>query len=61
MTGSVSQSFLSRLARAIHEKDARGWLQVLDELLAMGKDPARFIEDMIYYFRDMLLFGASSP
>ena len=34
-------------------------LEVLDELLAMGKDPARFIEDMIYYFRDMLLFQAA--
>ena len=34
-------------------------LQVLDELLAMGKDPARFIEDMIYYFRDMLLYQAA--
>lgn len=59
VTGSVSQAFLSRLAKAIHEKDVAGSLQVLDELLAMGKDPARFIEDMIYYFRDMLLFQAS--
>ena len=25
----------------------------------MGKDPARFIEDMIYYFRDMLLYQAA--
>lgn len=59
VTGSVSQTFLSRLAKAIHEKDVAGSLQVLDELLAMGKDPARFIEDMIYYFRDMLLFQAA--
>lgn len=59
VTGSVSQAFLSRLAKAIHEKDVAGSLQVLDELLAMGKDPARFIEDMIYYFRDMLLFQAA--
>jgi DNA polymerase-3 subunit gamma/tau len=59
VTGSVSQAFLSRLAKAIHEKDVAGSLQVLDELLAMGKDPARFIEDIIYYFRDMLLFQAA--
>ena len=59
VTGSVSQTFLSRLAKAIHEKDVAGSLQVLDELLAMGKDPARFIEDMIYYFRDMLLYQAA--
>ncbi len=59
VTGSVSQSFLSRLAKTIYEKDVAGSLQVLDELLAMGKDPARFIEDMIYYFRDMLLYQAA--
>lgn len=59
VTGSVSQTFLSRLAKAIHEKDVAGSLQVLDELLALGKDPARFIEDMIYYFRDMLLYQAA--
>jgi DNA polymerase III subunit gamma/tau len=59
VTGSVSQTFLSRLAKAIHEKDVASSLRVLDELLAMGKDPARFIEDMIYYFRDMLLYQAA--
>ena len=59
VTGSVSQAFLSRLAKAIYEKDVAGSLRVLDELLAMGKDPARFIEDMIYYFRDMLLYQAA--
>lgn len=59
VTGSVSQAFLSRLAKAIVEKDVATSLQVLDELLAMGKDPIRFIEDMIYYFRDMLLYQAA--
>ncbi|MFJ7748255.1 DNA polymerase III subunit gamma/tau [Peribacillus sp. NPDC097295] len=59
VTGSVSQSFLSRLAKAIYDKEVAVALEVLDELLAMGKDPARFIEDMIYYFRDMLLFQAA--
>ncbi|MFI8496662.1 DNA polymerase III subunit gamma/tau [Peribacillus butanolivorans] len=56
VTGSVSQAFLSRLAKAIYDKEVAVALEVLDELLAMGKDPARFIEDMIYYFRDMLLY-----
>ncbi|PRS23534.1 DNA polymerase III subunit gamma/tau [Bacillus sp. RJGP41] len=56
VTGSVSQAFLSRLAKAIYDKEVAVALEVLEELLAMGKDPARFIEDMIYYFRDMLLF-----
>lgn len=59
VTGSVSQEYLSRLAKSLNEKDVVTSLQILDELLAMGKDPVRFIEDMIYYFRDMLLFQAA--
>ncbi|CAH0347748.1 DNA polymerase III subunit gamma/tau [Bacillus sp. CECT 9360] len=56
VTGSVSQAFLSRLAKAIYEKDVTNALLTLEELLAMGKDPARFIEDMIFFYRDMLLY-----
>lgn len=56
VTGSVSQAFLGRLAKAIYEKDVAEALQVLDELLSMGKDPTRFIEDMIFFFRDLLLY-----
>ena len=28
----------------------------MEELLFHGKDPARFIEDFIYFYRDMLLY-----
>lgn len=59
VTGSVSQSFLNQLARAIHEKDAASGLEALEELLYQGKDPARFIEDLIYFYRDMLLYKAA--
>lgn len=56
VTGSVSQAFLGRLAKAIYEKDVTTALQILEELLSMGKDPSRFIEDMIFFYRDMLLY-----
>ncbi|MFD0051997.1 DNA polymerase III subunit gamma/tau [Actinomycetes bacterium NPDC127524] len=59
VTGSVSQAFLGRLARAIYEKQVAEALQVLDELLALGKDTSRFIEDMIFFYRDMLLYQAA--
>ncbi|MFJ5625658.1 DNA polymerase III subunit gamma/tau [Peribacillus loiseleuriae] len=59
VTGSVSHVFLGKLARAIYDKNVADALEVLDELLAMGKDPARFIEDMIFFFRDMLLYQAA--
>ena len=59
VTGSVSQSFLNQLARAVHEKNAASGLEALEELLHQGKDPARFIEDLIYFYRDMLLYKAA--
>lgn len=59
VTGSVSQGFLHRLATAIKQKDAAAGLEALEELLAQGKDPARFIEDFILYYRDMLLYKSA--
>lgn len=56
ITGSVSQGYLTNLVRSIHEKDISSALQSLDQLISSGKDPMRFIEDLIYYYRDMLLY-----
>ncbi|WP_174735177.1 DNA polymerase III subunit gamma/tau [Mesobacillus harenae] len=59
VTGSVSQNFLNQLARAVIEKDVTHGLEALEELLFQGKDPTRFIEDFIYYYRDMLLYKSA--
>ncbi|MFT9599805.1 DNA polymerase III subunit gamma/tau [Mesobacillus sp.] len=59
VTGTVSQNFLNQLARAIHERNAAAGLEALEELLLQGKDPARFIEDLIFFYRDMLLYKAA--
>jgi DNA polymerase III subunit gamma/tau len=56
VTGAVSQGFLNKLAKAVEEKDVANGLEALDELLFHGKDPSRFIEDFIFYYRDMLLY-----
>ncbi|WP_026693539.1 DNA polymerase III subunit gamma/tau [Peribacillus kribbensis] len=56
VTGAVSQSFLTRLAYSITEKDVAKALDIFEQLLSLGKDPSRFLEDMIFYFRDMLLY-----
>ena len=56
VTGSVSQAYLNQLAKAIMDKDVSSGLEALEELLYQGKDPTRFVEDFILYFRDMLLF-----
>lgn len=59
VTGAVSQGFLTKLATAVLEKDAAAALEYLEELLFQGKDPSRFIEDFIFYYRDMLLYKAA--
>ncbi|MCH1627853.1 DNA polymerase III subunit gamma/tau [Fredinandcohnia quinoae] len=56
ITGAVSQSFLTSLVNAIRDKDVRTALKTLDDLMNHGKDPMRFIEDLIFYYRDMLLY-----
>lgn len=56
ITGSVSQGFIGKISEAIHEQDVTTALQALDQLMYQGKEPARFIEDFIYYYRDMLLY-----
>lgn len=56
VTGSISQSYLNKLVESIQKKDIASALQVFEELLQQGKDPTRFVEDLIFYFRDMLLY-----
>src|SRR3954451_7175191 len=56
VTGAVSQGFLNKLAKAVMERDVASGLEALEELLFHGKDPSRFIEDFILYYRDMLLY-----
>ncbi|MGO4890601.1 DNA polymerase III subunit gamma/tau [Anaerobacillus sp. MEB173] len=56
ITGAVSQGFLHEVSTALNDKDVARGLKAVDQLIREGKDPARFIEDLIYYFRDMLLY-----
>lgn len=59
VTGAVSQVFLLNLAKAIKDHDVVSGLESLEELLFQGKDPTRFIEDLILFYRDMLLYKAA--
>ncbi|WP_338779234.1 DNA polymerase III subunit gamma/tau [Metabacillus sp. FJAT-52054] len=56
ITGSVSQNLLTGLVQSIHRKEVSGALQILSQLMDQGKDAVRFIEDLIYYYRDLLLY-----
>ncbi|KHF37792.1 DNA polymerase III subunit gamma/tau [Halalkalibacter okhensis] len=56
VTGAVSQQALTNVVSSIEEGDTLAALSQLEQLLQDGKDPNRFVEDLIYYFRDLLLF-----
>ncbi|PEA52874.1 DNA polymerase III subunit gamma/tau [Bacillus pseudomycoides] len=59
VTGSVSQRYLANLVESIYENDVSKALRIVDDIMNQGKDPLRFMEDFIYYYRDMLLYQTS--
>ncbi|MFC4324337.1 DNA polymerase III subunit gamma/tau [Litchfieldia salsa] len=56
ITGSVSHLFLTDIVSAINQQDIHTALKALDGMMENGKDPVRFLEDLIFYYRDMLLY-----
>ncbi|WP_205091560.1 DNA polymerase III subunit gamma/tau [Thalassobacillus pellis] len=59
VTGSVSQQKLAGVIDALHNQDVKGALQHVDDLIQNGKDPGRFVFDLIYYLRDILLYKSA--
>lgn len=55
VTGSIGEDIFYQLAEALLSKDAATALTMLDELIAEGKDVSRLAEDLITFFRDLLL------
>src|SRR5699024_10107113 len=56
ITGSVTQDLLEEYFESLAEKDTKNALDLLQNLLAEGKDAGRFVEDVILFGRDLLLF-----
>ena len=55
VTGSVSQDVFYDISQALLEKDVAKVLSLIEELIADGKEPLRLAEDLITFFRDLLL------
>ncbi|QRG67764.1 DNA polymerase III subunit gamma/tau [Brevibacillus choshinensis] len=55
ITGTVSQTYFSVLARHIAERDVAQVMEQFDQVMVQGKDPEQFLHDFMYYYRDMLL------
>ncbi|GEN31249.1 DNA polymerase-3 subunit gamma/tau [Cerasibacillus quisquiliarum] len=60
VTGGVSQDILTNIVTAMYNEDIQPSLARFDELIQNGKDPARFVYDMIYFLRDLLLYKSTS-
>nr|WP_106782113.1 DNA polymerase III subunit gamma/tau [Lysinibacillus timonensis] len=59
VTGSVSQDVFYDIAQALKEKDIAHVLSLTEGLIADGKEPVRLAEDLITFFRDLLLLQTS--
>lgn len=59
VTGAVSQGRLAEVVQALHDHEVKDALEAVDDLIQQGKDPGRFVFDLIYYLRDILLFQSA--
>ncbi|MGP6192730.1 DNA polymerase III subunit gamma/tau [Priestia megaterium] len=59
ITGAVSQAFIVKIVQAIFNENIVEALDSVESLIKNGKDPARFVENLIFYYRDVLLYQAS--
>lgn len=59
VTGSVSQQKLLQVVSSMYDKDVQQSLRLVDDLIQEGKDPGRFVFDLIYYLRDVLMYQSA--
>lgn len=59
VTGAIGEDIFYQLAEALLGKDAGTALSLLDQLITEGKDVSRLAEDLITFFRDLLLLQAA--
>ncbi|MCP8860256.1 DNA polymerase III subunit gamma/tau [Latilactobacillus curvatus] len=56
VTGSLTEALLTDYVQTIQDNAPKQALQLLQQILAEGKDAQRFVEDLIEYVRDLLLY-----
>lgn len=57
--GAVDAAVFSDLYRCVHKGDARGALQILDKILAEGRELVQAVTDFVWYLRNLMLLKAS--
>ena len=56
VTGGLTETLLTQYMQAIQQHKSAEALQLVQQILAEGKDAQRFIEDIIEYVRNLLLY-----
>ncbi|MCM3390509.1 DNA polymerase III subunit gamma/tau [Ureibacillus chungkukjangi] len=60
VSGSISQDIFYDLVESLKAREIAKVLTAIEELIADGKDPLRLAEDLITFFRDLLLLQTSN-
>lgn len=56
VTGALTQDFLHDYLVAVKDQSTQAGLAILQDILEDGKDPGRFVEDVILFSRDILVY-----
>ncbi len=59
--GAVDTEVFSMLLRKILDGDVAASIQILEEMVRQGKEMGQFINDLIWYLRNLLLVATASP
>lgn len=59
VTGRVSQDAFSEVAKFIQKGETVNVLSRISQLIQHGKDPEKLLEDLLYYYRDILLYRSA--
>lgn len=59
VTGGVSQQILTNITKSMYDQDVQAGLSQFDHIIQNGKDPGRFVHDLIYFLRDLLLYKSA--
>ena len=57
--GAVDTSVYSRMFRYVADYNAVGCLELVEEMMVSGRDLTQFINEFIWYLRNLLLVGSS--
>ena len=57
--GAVDTSVYSRMFRCVAEYHAVGCLELIDQMMVSGRDLTQFINEFVWYLRNLLLIGTS--